>query len=592
MTPSEVGEEFVLDNTEHSKLAAHLHTIVWGSRGSGKSMHFRFLEPAAWIAHHAFLRQERTPHDEAYLVTELANGNAAIGVYVNCRDAALSRSEFRLLDRELDDPYLLHLLTDRYLAVAVMQRICETLLFQLPSVCKRPFTAATFPEAIRAFALLDCDTLADALLRLTGRARHSLADLGALLESWALRTDSGDDDDRLRDVPRLTLHIEPFLRSLQEHLGITAPFFLMFDEANELSPSQQQVVSELLAQRSQRVLCVKVASQLNGFSTQRSVAEPPQELHDYTAIDLDSLYTNNRDAYYSRVQRIANERLERAGLAGDIQKYLPPNRADLALMEEARRMAAARYDALPPDRRPIDRANYVRKYAPAIVHQELRSPKAGKSYAGFDNVVHLSSGIVRAFLDCCSNMYTNYMESGDNREPESIPVDIQNATIEDFSDAFIESEIIARLAQLDAESDESRDLRALYNLLRGLGTLFRLRLHDKDSSEPRIISVSVKDVCSTRLGHILSTAVQRSFLHKRWYRSKRGTVKLPCYILNRRLCPHFNLEISGFQGRLEMVAVDLELALDDPDKFASTMMDRSRTLDADDSGEQISLWEW
>ena len=47
MELKQVAEEFVQEHTEYAKLASYSHTIVWGSRGSGKSMHFRFMEPLA-----------------------------------------------------------------------------------------------------------------------------------------------------------------------------------------------------------------------------------------------------------------------------------------------------------------------------------------------------------------------------------------------------------------------------------------------------------------------------------------------------------------------------------------------------------------
>ena len=80
----DVACEFVRDHTEYAKLAAYAHTIVWGSRGSGKSMHFRFLEPSAqaW-------RADLGLAGDVEKYSKLKD--AFIGIYINCRDGILNR---------------------------------------------------------------------------------------------------------------------------------------------------------------------------------------------------------------------------------------------------------------------------------------------------------------------------------------------------------------------------------------------------------------------------------------------------------------------------------------------------------------------
>ena len=46
LSPEEIHTLFVKEYTEHNALTAHKHTHVEGSRGSGKTMVFKFLEPA------------------------------------------------------------------------------------------------------------------------------------------------------------------------------------------------------------------------------------------------------------------------------------------------------------------------------------------------------------------------------------------------------------------------------------------------------------------------------------------------------------------------------------------------------------------
>src|SRR5438477_5966275 len=108
MSATEVANEFVRDHTEHSKLISRSHTIVWGSRGSGKSMHFRFLEPLAQAS-------DREGKYKGDVEGFLKDPNAFVGIYINCRDGVLNREELRRLPdlSELGKP-LLHLLLSRY----------------------------------------------------------------------------------------------------------------------------------------------------------------------------------------------------------------------------------------------------------------------------------------------------------------------------------------------------------------------------------------------------------------------------------------------------------------------------------------------
>jgi len=269
-----------------------------------------------------------------------------------------------------------------------------------------------------------------------------------------------------------------------------------------------------------------------------------------------------------------------------IQEYLPENPADVKLLQRAEKLAEERYYALPEDKRPEELRNFVRKYAPAIVYQELRSHKAAKSYSGFGNIVHLSSGIVRAFLDCCSRMYVKCMEDG-RKEPTSIPLSVQAEVVAAYADEYIEKQLRARIGEMPRESPERQRLEELWMLLQALGKAFRARLMDKNSREPRIISISLKDAPDKRLEEVLRLAEREAFLHRKWYRAKTGDRNLECYVLNRRLCPHFNLDLTGFQGRVEVSASVLAAGL----KNRDALLPAFKAEDADGDG-QLEMFEW
>jgi len=584
MDVREVAVEFVVEHTEHTKLASHTHTIVWGSRGSGKSMHLRYLEPMA----QAYARGTGTDADVHEM---LSDPDAFLGVYINCRDGALSRAELRQVGTlaNRNDGYVQGVLS-HYLACAVAERIADTLLSQVTFLASRPCDATELPLWLSGALEETPDDMGGVFRALRRLGKEWRSDLGKRVDALCTESEAGRAVPLPRDMPHITPDLEELCRLVQRAGGIVAPVFLLFDEANELSEVHQLCVNSLIARRSQQCMCVKVASQKNGFLFGWKLEGEVDETHDFTTIDLDGLYTNNGEAYYRRIEQIGDRRLKRAGVELNVHEYLPPNEGEVNALAAARELAEARYDALPPEGRPKDRANFVKKYAPAIMLQEVLSPKGGRTYAGFANLVHLSSGIVRSFIDSVGAMYDRYVEEHPNREPRSIPVSIQGQVISAHSDAMIEAHLVDKVRKLAPDSPQRVEREGLKNLLDGLGKLFRARLMDKESREPRIISVSLKDAPDTVLGRILDLAEQEAFLHVKWYRSKRGNQNLRCYVLNRRLCPHYNLDVTGFQGRLELAAVELARSLYDPEGFYKAAARQAAKDESDTS--QLSLFEW
>lgn len=472
-----------------------------------------------------------------------------------------------------------------------MKIISSTLLEQMEWICECPVKDDSIPAWIRSSHGGSLSTLRQVLEFSVRHISKCLSGLGGLVDR-CLVTQLCSANDFPYDAPKLAPDVLDFCKFVQETANIKSPFFLLFDEANELAQLHQRCVNTLIAVRSQKTLCIKVASQRHGFVTRRLLESTVDETHDYTTLDLDGLYTNNREAYYKRIERIADERLHRAATGVRINEYLPQNEKEMEAIEKARLIAEQRYFAIDEKRRPADKTNFVKKYAPAIVFQEILSPKGYRTYAGFDSVVHLSSGIVRAFLDCCSKMYSRFIEKYPGEEPKKIPLTIQGEVIREYSDEFIQAQIGDKLNGLAPDSKEYEMRKQLLNLLRGLGALFRARLMDKKSREPRIISISLKNDPDGALQQVLGLAEREAFLHVKWYRSKRGNRNLRCYVLNRRLCPHFNLDHTGFQGRLELTPQQLAISLHDPDEFAKLMM-RKKIEDGEDHDDnQLTLFDW
>jgi hypothetical protein len=536
----DVHRLFVKEYTEHNYLTARKHTIVEGSRGSGKSMLFKFLEPACqaieWGEWDAFLKSKP---------------NAFIGVYVNCNTGDYRKSEFEEL---LASEYVPKILGEKIVVHDFLMRIAEC-------------TIKTISDQLSGKLKEDEKTFNEIILALDGRGLYkeptqyprTLAGLSTIFsnERKIIRESLRDFFDGYA-LPNNKLNYtgnlaEPsftqgsflyvFFTKLRALMGAEdIPFFLLFDEAGELMllPLQQRVINTLITQRIPSLVCVKVSARPESYNTDVDLYNKPiQHIHDYDIINLDSLYTNNRESYYRRMIEISNKRLRLAGFeVTDIQKFLPTRESEIEKMKEAEEFTGQEYDNLPPDKKIEERQNYIYKYARARFFQRFFH-KTGYWYTGFDNLVNFSAGITRSFLDPCFEMVERYMQKNpgvDMKKIEHIPPEIQWETIRDFSNDFIDKELLERIRRRASDSDERKMLQHLFTLLESFGQAFKLRLQNPNSRYPRIISFSIRETLprDPELDAVLRRALQDCFLQKRWYRGKSGYEMLECYILNRK----------------------------------------------------------
>lgn len=586
LSSKDIHSLFVKEYTEHNSLTAFKHTIVEGSRGSGKSMLFKFLEPACQEIEYGgwdnFLRKNK----------------AFIGIYINCNEGDYRKSEFEELLRSKDIPQIL---AEKIISHEFIMRTAEwtlkTVSEQLSSRLKTDEKA--FEKIISALDKrgLYSDTtehprtlagLKSIVINEKKMVRQSIVDF---FDKYAV------PNNRLNYLGNLT---EPsftedsflfvFFNSLHRLLGTeNIPFFLLFDEAGEpmLLPLQQKVINTFITQRIQSLVCIKVSVRPYSYNIDVDLfGRNIQHIHDYDIINLDSLYTNNTQAYYQRILNVSNRRLNLAGFeVTDIQKFIPERKSEIKRMKEAEEFTDKEYENLPEDKRIEDKQNYISKYARARFFQKFLS-KSPYWYTGFNNLVHFSAGITRSFLDPCFKMVERYMQKHpetDMKAIKFIPPEIQWETIRDFSNDFIGKELQDRISHRDITSEERKILQDLFNLIESLGGVFKIRLQNTASRYPRIISFSIKEtiIKDSDLKAVLKKALQECYFQKRWYRGKSGYEMLECYILNRRLCPRYGLDLSGFQGRIELSQDILKLAVKDKDKFITWFKSKEKTGDAE-----------
>lgn len=345
------------------------------------------------------------------------------------------------------------------------------------------------------------------------------------------------------------------------------------DNGDQTKSTMQLCIDSLIAQRSHSDVCFKVAVKKGVYWNKGNIQWP----HDFSQIDIDELYSTQHTVYYERIKEIANKRLELTGINTDIEDFLPESQSEKQILEEIKSELKEKYaqeyeekygDGIDSERLPKSDYinNRVSKYAQAEFFRSLK--KTGKSYAGFDNIVHLSSGVIRQFLDICSYMFEEEIKRKGDDNITKISLKAQNDVVKRYADDFMD-ELETTYERLEKEEniEGAKLYKGLYFLIESLGKYYKKRLMDPKFKEPRVFTFTLKDPGKdTEVERILKIGVNGEgltgcFFQSYWYSSKRGIGKYRGYAFNRRLCPRYGIDHTSFRGRIELSTVDLKLAI-------------------------------
>jgi hypothetical protein len=208
-------------------------------------------------------------------------------------------------------------------------------------------------------------------------------------------------------------------------------FYILLDNGDETKNTMQLCIDSLISQREHRDICFKVAVKKGVYWDKKSIQSP----HDFSQIDIDELYSTQHTVYRSRIKEIAAKRLELAGMDVAVEIFFPESETEKQLLQtiktEIKEESEKKYDDKYADKTDNERpskSNYINNRVIKYAHAELfrRLKKTGKRYAGFYNVVHLSSGIVRQFLDISSYMFDEEIKRKGGELITQISLETQN----------------------------------------------------------------------------------------------------------------------------------------------------------------------
>lgn len=570
MPPAYVAKYFVDTHTDFKKILEPNNSFINGARGTGKSMLLRSLEMTVNTERENLKSVNQLTHlgihiplrKEDFGITEIsamiAHQGAAIGEHL-----LIIAITYHFVRNLIESTEILPLENTHHLSTSFNE------LFE---ICggKAPNLQQDTPPLEALFAIQKTCERSNSMLRQYAK-RASISGTtnaydGALcgLRDFFLPL--------ISDIKRCGLIPD-------------TPIFIMLDDADNLPKSMQRVINTWISMRLYPNVCIKVSTQL-AYATfltldSRRIESP----HDYNTIDVGSVYTNRADRYSQRVEEIVQKRLQIAGITIHPRNFFPSNSKQEKRLEEIKQTIRVQHKSQLKNgnnQGSSRTSDEVTRYAVPTLMRELHHSKSSHtySYAGYDSLVNLSSGIIRWFLEPASQMFDEVISSNLKQNPvDHIPVSIQDRTIErwsrEFADALTPSEgdddCKPESYTEDASLHQIHDseiLRKLHNLISALGLFFRNRILDADASEQRAFSVVIRQSISKPLQDVLSLGIRLGYLQRSDNSAKElNATRRPRYILARRLGPHFKLDISGYAAHLSVTAEQLELAINEPSDF-------------------------
>lgn len=569
MTAEEINDLFV-PIEESFNLEVSGHVFLHGHRGSGKSMMFRRLAPDC----------------QALLSGEIVSELNFFGVYVS-----IKKTDIDLIDYSvIENPSAKNIISEHVLTCFLISKLFSSIKdYCVFSENEKSEELANFIKVDFAKLLKDAgykddfgsgiDDMANDLM-VIGYVIDKLDDLFSFHVRYLRKVLSGFGKHVDYDGPLLGYYdfFLPVIKRLRSFSFMPkGPIYFLIDDVDNLNTSQTKVLNTWVSYRTTDIVSFKLATQMN-YKTLATVSGRRIETpHDYKEIYYSNVYTGSKKEKYPEwVKEITIKRLKsfykkQFGISQDFdpESFFPFDAKQQGEIDKI----AQKYmtgELSGGGYRPADDAyRYAR---PDYIVSLGGTKKSGSTYkyAGFQQLVHISSGVIRHFLEPASKMYS-LQERDSKGEPFfSINPSHQNKVIREEADKLLFTHIDKIISDLEKnEEDECEEkidgIHKLRSLIVSVGCLFYSAMKS-GRSERRVFSFALSDPenLSKDLKNVLNLGVQEGFLYESYIGTKEGAGRTRLYVLTRRLAPVFKLDPIGFSAYQFVTCRFLEAAMSKP----------------------------
>lgn len=553
------------------------NTFIHGPRGSGKSMMFRIMKPDC----------------QKMKFEKKINEIDFFGIHVPIKETSLNITELQILEGKHGSNFL----NEHYLVIYFSIVIFD-------SLAKEDYSQFEIGES----EILDFSIFFVGLLQKSGYKKHiDVNSLNTINEAFDLIHQTCSDiqtdfvieylsklicgNDQLPYLGPLCLYqnfLLPILKKIRDFKFLPkAPLYLMVDDADELNLTQTKILNSWVSFRSTAFVCFKISTQLKYqtyFTSKNSKIDSP---HDYFEITLNEVYTSEKNRYRSNVKEIVEKRLINSGINVLAENFFPLDKDQEAKVQEVSDKLKKLKLKETGDK---DKAYHYAYRNARPDYMISLSNQYTYSYAGFDQLVHLSSGIIRSFLDLAAKMFTSTLNANEyNGTITSIPIAIQNTEINQYSYALLSNEFEKLLDDQSLDQEKLNKHKKLRNLIDSLGKAFRIIL-ESNSSERRKFAFYFEHEISDEIREILKLGVVYGYFHVATLASKSGLGRSKLYVLNRMLAPYFKLDPMSFSGYLHLTSTMLDQAIVNQKLFLKKIKDKEYSTDTP-KDTQLELFE-
>lgn len=518
------------------------HSMIVGARGSGKSMIFRCLLP------------------DVLKLTEKCDFKDLefIAFHIPIKNTSLKITELHALEHH----HASNMINEHFFVLNILMQILTSLinLGKSDLVYNEKIYSDFLSIYNRKLRLQGCRNVCDVQTTSASEFFSQLYDhaeeMNAEFMQYLLKINDIEDGLSYKyNLPILSFHgfIVPILKALKKIPEIGEKnIYLFIDDADNLNKCQTQILNSWLSSRTTPTICLKVSTQIGKYksfvTTNGTFVEAP---HDYQEINISEKYTTSKSKYYDRIRRIVKKRLALAGIEGvEPENFFPPYGAQKEAIQKEKQRLIDSWEECGRGNRPIDDAN---RYAIPNYIRDLGGTRKQRSkymYAGFETLVHLSSGVVRLFLDSAAAMYDLEASSCKSTDIHEISYSVQNQIAREKADEFLYSQFRRLETDEDVLSGNLNNVQKLQNLIFSMGKTFHDILVDTDRSERRVFSIALSHTPTQEMKDVLDLGVQNGYLHKSYIGTKDGAGRTWLYILNRYVSPIFVLDPTSFAGYL------------------------------------------
>jgi hypothetical protein len=219
-----------------------------------------------------------------------------------------------------------------------------------------------------------------------------------------------------QNLLRFSTFLLPILEGWRQLPGMPSQgqLFVIVDDADYLNEMQTRILNTYISNRLDRIY-FKVSAEVYKYKTYNTLDRRRIEVaHDFSEIHTIDIYTSDNTRFYKqRLTRMIDKRLElynysksNSGRIANAEEFFPEDSKQRAAISEIRQKIRVKEAKLPSNAQ-RSRDDVYRYAVPEYIRTlgGNRKARSSYSYSGYDQLVNISSGVPRFFLDAAYIMF-------------------------------------------------------------------------------------------------------------------------------------------------------------------------------------------